>query len=311
VLLANYADNSLIRNYVALESAKVLDNMDCYASQYPVDLFINGEYMGVYSLGEQIEVGSSRVELHSNAKSVDTGFFLEIGGTHESDGENSFSTRYMQYIKVLNPKGTSFTEKHKTYIENYFSLADEAVRKTNGYEDFIDIDSLIDWLILTELSFNSDGAMRRSVYMKKDHGGKIEMGPVWDFDIAYGNSETDYENYNAWCCLATDHNYVYENWICALMEDEEFVELLRNRWNEIKNKLYQASMNAFDNGSAMVAPSAAANFEKWNTLGNKVTLQPEFMEQYDTYEKQTEYLKSFIENRFNWIDKQLNGEKAD
>ncbi len=311
VLLANYADNSLIRNYVGLESAKVLDNMDCYASQYPVDVFINGEYAGVYSIGEQIEVAPSRVELEVNAKSVDTGFFFEIGGTYEEDGENSFSTRYMKYVDVLSPKGASFTEKHKTYIENYFALADETVRKASGYEDFIDVDALIDWLILTELSFNSDGAMRRSVYMKKDHGGKIEMGPMWDFDIAYGNSETDYENYSAWCCLATEYDYVSENWICALMEDEEFVDTFRTRWNEVKDKLYSLSMDAVDNASQLVAPSAKYNFEKWRTLGEKVTLQPDFMAQYDTYEKHIEYLKSFIENRFNWIDQQLNGEITD
>lgn len=311
VLLANYADNSLIRNYVALESAKVLDNMDCYASQYPVDVFINGEYAGVYSLGEQIEVAPSRVELVSNAKSVDTGFFFEIGGTYEEDGENSFSTRYMKYVDVVSPKGESFTEKHKTYIENYFALADETVRKTSGYEDFIDVDALIDWLILTELSFNSDGAMRRSVYMKKDHGGKIKMGPMWDFDIAYGNSETDYENYSAWCCLATEFDYVSENWICALMEDEEFVALFRNRWNDVKDKLYSSSIDAVNNASDLVAPSAKYNFEKWRTLGERVTLQPDFMAEYDTYEKQIEYLKSFIENRFNWIDGQLNGEVTD
>ncbi|MBR4071295.1 MAG: CotH kinase family protein, partial [Clostridia bacterium] len=82
VLLANYADQSLIRNYVALESAKILDNMDCYATQYPVDVFLNGEYVGVYSLGEQIEVSESRAELLSDSRSVDTGFFLEIGGTY-------------------------------------------------------------------------------------------------------------------------------------------------------------------------------------------------------------------------------------
>ncbi len=306
VLLANYADNSLIRNYVALESAKVLDNMDCYATQYPVDVFLNGEYIGVYSLGEQIEVADSRAQLISNAKSVDTGFFFEIGGTYIEDGESSFSTAFMKCIEILEPEGSSFTEKQKTYIKNYFKLADETIRKANGYEDFIDIESLIDWLIMTEISFNSDGAMRRSVYMKKDHGGKIKMGPVWDFDIAYGNSETDFENYNAWCCLATEYNYVDYNWICTLMEDEDFVEMLRVRWNQVKVKLYTTSIEAVEKGSSLVAPSAVCNFERWNTLGQKVTLQPDFMTEYDTYEKQIAYLKAFINNRFRWIDEQLN-----
>ena len=311
VLLANYADKSLIRNYVALESAKVLSNMDCYATQYPVDLFVNGEYMGVYTLGEQIEAADNRVDILQNAVSVDTGFFFEIGGTYEPDGANSFSTRYMNCIEVLEPSGSSFTEKHKTYIKNYFSLADEAVRTHNGYEDFIDIDSLIDWFILTELSYNSDGAMRRSVFMKKDHGGKIEFGPVWDFDIAYGNREPDYENYEAWCCLSTEHGYVPENWMCSLMQDEYFVSRLAKRWNEVKNELYFCSMNAIDHGSGLVSNSAEANFEKWDILASKVTLQPDFMILNYTYEKQIQYLRDFITNRFEWIDGQLNSEKSE
>jgi len=309
VLLANYADKSLMRNYVALESAKVLTNMDCYATQYPVDVFLNGKYAGVYSLGEQIEADGDRVSIHQNATSIDTGFFLEIGGTYVSDGPNSFSTDYMSCVEILEPSGASLTEKHKAYITGYFSAADKAVGSLNGYENFIDVDSLIDWLILTELSFNSDGAMRRSVFMKKDHDGMIKLGPVWDFDIAYGNSETDYENYEAWCCTATDMGYVYENWICRLMKDDAFVQRLAERWNEIKDSLYECSMDTIDYGYNMIAPSADANFERWDILTSKVTLQPDFMLLYNTYEKQVDYLRDFITKRFQWIDGQLNPEE--
>ncbi len=306
VLLANYNDKSLIRNYVALEAARFLDNMDCYATQYPVDVFLNGEYIGVYSLGEQIEVGDNRVSLQTDATDVDTGFFFEIGGVQEFDGPNSFSTRYMECVEILEPSGDSLTDKHKTYIVNYMERVDSAVRKLKGYEDYIDIDSLIDWFILTELSFNSDGAMRRSVFFKKDHGGKLVMGPMWDFDIAFGNSNTDFENYSAWCCLATDYNYVYENWMCRLMEDEAFVERLRLRWNEIKEELLEAMLGAVDYGEMICAHSAKANFKVWDILDRQVAIQPYFMVQYNTYEAQVQYLRDFICRRAEWIDSQLN-----
>lgn len=311
VLLANYSDKSLIRNYVALEMAKALDNMDCYATQYPVDVFLGGEYVGVYTLGEKIEEGKERVKVFEDATSVDTGFFMELG-VYEEDEVNSvncFSTEYMSYVYIHEPGENKLTEKHETYIKNYMTMADFAVKNLNGYDSFIDVDSLIDWLIMTEVAYNSDGAMRRSVFFKKDHDGKIEMGPMWDFDIAFGNSYTDYDNYEAWACLSTEFGYVYENWICRLMEDEDFVSRLRHRWNEIKFSLEKSAMSAINYGYEITAPSTADNFKKWDILSVPVTIQPEYMAEYDTYEKQIEYLRDFILKRMEWIDKQLNGEK--
>ncbi|MBQ7836694.1 MAG: CotH kinase family protein [Clostridia bacterium] len=306
VLLANYNDKSLIRNYVALEAAKVLDNMDCYASQYPVDVFVCGEYMGVYTLGEQIEVGDGRVSIHSDATDVDTGYFLEVGGKAEFDGENTFSTEYMDCVEILEPSEGALTDKNKTYIVNYMKMADDAVRNLKGYEDYIDVDSLIDWYILTELSFNSDGAMRRSVFLIKDHGGKLRMGPVWDYDLAFGNNGCDYNNYSSWCCLATDYGYVAENWMCRLMEDEAFIERLRERWNEVKVPLRENILASIELASSAVAHSAAENFTRWDILSSAVGMQPAFMAEYDTYESQVQYLSEFVLERMNWIDSQLN-----
>ncbi len=308
VLLANYTDKALVRNTVALEAAKTLDNIECYATQYPVDVFFGGEYVGVYTIGEQIEVDDGRVHLVSDATDVDTGFFLEVGGVAEVDSDISFSTRYLTCVEILEPHDGSLTDKHKTYIKNYMKMADEAVSTLNGYEDYIDIDSLIDWFILTEISFNSDGAMRRSVFMKKDHGGKIEMCSVWDYDIAFGNAETDYRNYEAWCCLATEYRYVRENWMCHLMEDKEFVERLRLRWNEVKDELREVYMTSIDEAVGKIGISAEVNFKVWDIMDVQVAVQPQFMLDYNTYDLQVQYLRDFINARMDWIDSQLNTE---
>lgn len=309
VLLANYNDKALMRNYVALEAAKALDNMDCYATQYPVDVFLNGEYLGVYSLGEQIETGDERINLQENASSAGTGFLLEIGGSEDLNSETSFTTQFMSRVEIVEPSSALDFSIYKQYLQKYFDLADGAVSVKNGYDKFIDVDSLIDWFIITEISFNSDGAMRRSVFMTKQPGEKIKMGPVWDYDIAFGNSNTDFLNYEAWCCLATEYNYVYNNWMCILMEDEAFVERLRTRYNEIKDELYDCFMDSIDYAEEHIAPSADANFEKWDILPYQVGLEPYFVTEYDTYEKQVQFLRDFIKMRMDWIDLQLNGEE--
>ena len=307
VLLANYNDKTLIRNYIALEMAKFMDNMDCYATQYPVDVFVDGKYAGVYTLGEEIEAGDGRVEIKSDATSMDTGYLLELGGSDEGDAANVFSTYLMQSVEILEPDENTVSDKYVTYISNYVSAADDAVRSGEGYEDYIDVDSLIDWLIVTELSFNSDGAMRRSVFLKKDAGGKLEMASMWDFDIAFGNSNTDFINYHAWACLATDYGYVRDNWICYLMRDEEFVSRLRDRWNLVKEPLYKLTCEKLEYAYGITKTSAEANFEVWDILGYPVAIQPYYIGWYNTYDEQVDFLRDFINHRFSFIEAELNG----
>lgn len=301
VLLANYNDKTLIRNYIALEMAKFMDNMDCYATQIPVDVFMDGKYIGVYSLGEEIEAGDGRIEVKTDATSVDTGYIIEVG----SDKENTFSTDLIISAEVLKPDNP--TEEELEYIYDYFARADHAIKTEHGYEIYIDVDSLIDWLIITELSFNSDGAMRRSVFMKKDAGEKLEMAAMWDFDIAFGNSNTDFLNYREWATLATRYGYVRDNWICYLMKNEYFVSRLRDRWNEIKEPLYNFTCQRLDYAYSITKVSAEENFKVWDILWYPVGIEPYYIGWYHTYDEQVDFLRDFIDYRFSFLEKELNG----
>ena len=307
VLLANYNDKALIRNYVALEMAKTLDNMDCYATQYPVDVFLNGKYVGVYTLGEQIEEGDERIEIGVNATTTDTGYLLEVGGEALDGDEISFSCELLPNVQIIEPRAETVEDSHIVFIHNYIDMIDRAVMNGEGYENLIDVDSLIDWFILTELSFNSDGAMRRSVFLKKNPGEKLEIASVWDYDIAFGNSNTDFLNYHSWACLATDYGYVTYNWLSYLMKDEDFVNRLRDRFNEVKDELYAVAMEKIDYGYEICAVSAEENFQVWDILNMQVAIEPYYVVRYNTYEKQMEFLREFIKFRFDWIDEQLNG----
>lgn len=305
VLLANYNDKTLIRNYLALEMAKFMDNMDCYATQYPVDVFMDGKYIGVYSLGEEIEEGDGRIEIKKDAASDDCGYLFELGGNAED--ENVFSTDLMICAEILSPDSDILTDAQLKYIYDYVAAADHAVKTEHGYENYIDVDALIDWLIVTELSFNSDGAMRRSVFVKKDAGGKLEMAAMWDFDIAFGNSNTDFMNYYEWATLATRYGYVHDNWICYLMKDEHFVKRLKERWNEIKEPLYEFTMQRLDYACDITKVSAEENFKVWDILWYPVGIEPYYIGWYNTYDEQVEFLRDFIDHRFSFLESELNG----
>ena len=303
VLLANFADKSLIRNYVALECAKVLDNMDCYATQYPVDVYINGEYAGIYTLGQQVEKGQDRLYIQEDAGNVNTGFLLELGVSHES-GHPVFSSSILRNVGVLEPANAD--EQTLTYIQNYINVTDNAVKLMDHYENYIDVPSLIDWFIMTELSYNADSCFRRSVFMTKGAGQKLKMSQVWDFDLAFGNSVADQQRYEEWACLTDDGGYVHYNWMCQLMRNDTFVAQLRERWNQVKDELLETAMASLEEGYRLTAPSADDNFALWDILFARVGMQPEAVVLCYTHERQVEYLRTFIETRWNWMDQELN-----
>lgn len=304
VLLANFADKALIRNYVALESAKVLDGLDCYATEYPVDVFVNGEYVGVYTMGEKVEVGEGRAYIKEDGSSVDCGYLLELNGgeSRHEDEMDIIRECSVGPIKIVYP-GARLTDKQAEYIKNYFILADTAVTKRRGAGEYVDLRSLADLILLNELTYNSDGCFRRSLFFAKDSGEPLRVSQVWDFDLAFGNSYAD-GSYEEWACLA-ENGYVNTSWTKELMNDKEFIEILRQRWAENKDALLAAATEAVDYGEYLVAPSAEANFDRWDIMYLRVAMQPEVCFQYHTFEDQVKYLKDFIEARWQWIDSQL------
>ena len=306
VLLANYVDRSLIQNYVAMEMGKVMTNIPYHSSQYPVDVFVNGTYRGVYTFGEQLEVKKERINLEESYSELDTDYLIEIGGNDDGDvlGRDYFHSYLLKYVKIKHPETVKMTQEQIDYLIAYVNKADLAVISLKNYEDYIDVDSLIDWVIIHELTYNLDCCFRRSCYLIKEKGGKLKMGPIWDFDLGFGS----YRRYTEdnWATVGSEGGYVWTSWMNYLMKDEAFMKRFAARWNEIKKPLINCALTSVETMSELVKPSAEMNFEVWDILGKAVTSQPTSHKKYDTYEKMIGRLEDFLAKRYNWIDKQLN-----
>lgn len=311
VLLANYVDKSLIRNTVAFDMSRCLDGMDWAPAQYPVDLFINGVYRGVYSIGEQIEIDEGRVDIDKGSAQNDTGFILEVGGADDPDmksGVDYFSLPSdKKAVAFKDPDGGELTAGQRKFIVSYVKKADAAIVLGKNYEDYIDVDSFCDWIIIHELTYNLDSCFRRSCYITKDKGGKLKMGPVWDFDLAFGNFSMDNPSYNDWATVGKKDKdaYITENWCTYLMADKSFRSRLRSRWFEVRDELLSTAMKSIDNNSKKIARSQQENFKLWNIWGKRVGYQPKVKLNYESYELQIKYLRDFISNRAKWIDKNI------
>lgn len=313
ILLSNYCDKTLLRNTVAYRMGRLLDGLSWTPTQYPADLFVNGEYRGVYSIGEHMEVAKSRVDIDENSPDEDTGYLLEIGGSKSGDvaGVDYFSSEMglAKFIVIKSPEKNAITAEQRAFIEDYVNRAERAIVSGEGYEEYIDTDSFCDWIIIHELCYNLDSCFRRSCFMTKDKGGKLKMGPIWDFDLAFGNYVIDNPSYDDWATVGSgssyNDSYVITNWCNYLLNNSRFRSKLRERWSEMRDDLLSEAMSCIDLYSKKLNRSQKENFELWQIMGIKVGYQSSQAASYDTYDSQIKYLKDFLNTRAEWIDKNI------
>ena len=130
------------------------------------------------------------------------------------------------------------------------------------------------------------------------------MGPTWDFDLSFGNYTKDY-SYDSW--FTCEGETLGTTWTSYLYQDPEFNKKYKDRWNEVKKELKETALSAVEGGKNSIYASQKYNFKKWNKLlGNKTTLQPEHMRGYKTFDEHIAYLISFINNRYEWLDRAIN-----
>jgi hypothetical protein len=142
---------------------------------------------------------------------------------------------------------------------------------------------------------NVDGQSYSSIFYYKDINGKLGMGPVWDFDIAAGNSnDGDMANPTGWWIKDSE-------WFYRLYQDPAFKTRVRDRWEKLKPSLPAILLNIEEN-AADLHLSQKRNFATWDILNTYVWPNAEVA---GTYLGEVEYLKSWLELRINWMDLNL------
>lgn len=310
-LVSAYPDKTLIRNTVASSMASLMEHLEYTPVQALVDVFLNGEYIGVYTLSEKIEFGGGKLDYDTSSED-DTSYLCEVGWDYNDDmvyGKNYFDTSYIERIVIKEPEITEKYSSQVKFLMNYLKKTEAAIEALDGYEEYIDVDSLIDWMIILELTNNTESAFYRSCYFYKPAGGKLKFGPVWDFDMAFGNHRMDNPAYDTFVSVDTPHPYLGVDgttWLTLLMKDESFVQRLKTRWNEKKDELLSTALQEVQTQSALVQRSQVQNFRVWDIMNSQVGESRVNYKVYNTYELQVQYLTDFINTRRNWMDGKLS-----
>lgn len=308
VLVSNYYDKTLLRNVVAHSMAQQMDHLYYTPTHILVDFFLNGKYMGVYAIADKIEESNSKVDVYNGTNPEEPGFMIEIGWDYSQPyvrDRDYFDTELLIRLFVKEPEITAQNTPELLYIKDYLKKTEDAILAGEGYEEYIDVDNMVDWFIITELTNNTEMAFYRSCYLYKPEGGRITMGPVWDFDMAFGNHEGDISNYDGWASAEATYSYVNDTWTTYLIKDPKFMDKVRARWLEVRDRLLETAKNTIDTQYALVKESADLNFKLWNIIDQKVGLGRVDHKKYNTYELQIEFLREFIIKRAAWIDKRL------
>ncbi|MCR9253531.1 MAG: CotH kinase family protein, partial [bacterium] len=227
--------------------------MGHYASNWRyVELVINGEYRGLYILTEKIKRDQNRVDI-SKLKEDDLsgdqltgGYILRIDWLDDPEGfESQYNSQGGEpmLFQWYYPRARDIKPEQAEYIENWIGNFEDALfsstyRNENGerYTDLIDLDSFVDFLLINELSKNSDG-YKLSSYIHKDRdskGGKLVAGPIWDFDQTYGVSEVcSNSDYTGWTYLQNQEDCEdlesMPMWWQRMMNDSHFQNRMRCR----------------------------------------------------------------------------------
>lgn len=312
VLLANYADKSLLRNAITFEMSQFMKlPFSCHYQL--VDVYINGQYEGNYTLTDHVQVADTRIaaeELETTDTSLPTisgGYFLEINGTSMYEPVYFVTTHKGIPITVKSPDEETINNQQLEYIKNYINAFEETLFSNNykdptlGYRKYVDMASLVNWYIGCELSANPD-SFWSTYFVKRRNDDKIYFGPLWDYDIAYNNdnrlTKVPYRH-------MTEIGFGLKPWIQRLLTDENFRIAVRDRWNELKNQGFKSHiLHKLDQRINEIEASQRKNFERWDILDKVVYNE---IGTRGTYQNEANYLREFIEHRFEWLDVEFNG----
>ena len=311
VFLANYADKTLIRNAVAFEIGKQL-GMDYTPPARFGDVYLNGDFIGNYTITDQLEVTTSRVPAEkqdstmTSLPDISGGYLLEIDGMLDTIADPV----YLKTPKGLNaiikyPKDDEINSQQKNYISDFVKgfettlFSADYLDGSKGYRNMVDTTAIVNWYLACELTGNSD-SFWSSYFFKRRNVDKLVFGPLWDFDIAFDNDNR----------LGDDSQKLMRNvawdpkiWINQFATDPWFLKKVYARFLEVKaSGLLQHLQDFVDQKAIELNSSQQKNFQRWNILNNVIYLE---LAARGTYTAEISFLKNYLTTRFAYLETAL------
>ena len=297
LFLAEYSDKTMLRNKITFEMG-YLSNLDWTPQSKFAEVYINDKYNGTYHITQKVEESDNRVPLG------DTGYLLELDQLDSLDPDDVYFTSAVTsefIINVKEPSLDSDSAEH-LYIKELINefentmFGSSFLSATEGYAKYIDVDSFVDWFLISEITKNADSRNFSSIFLNVMPGGKIKMGPLWDFDVSFGNMDLgNLSHAEGWWVK-------YHPWYDRLFQDPAFVEKVKTRFAYFKSN-QDFILSKIDIYAEQLQWAQQENDSKWQTIGQYVWLNPIV---FDTYQEEVDHMKAWYIGRMVWLDGALS-----
>lgn len=293
ILLADYNDRSLLRTAYMCAVSKAV-GMEYTINYKHVNLYLNGEYKGIYLLTDKVENSNNRIQIE------DDGFIIE--------DDNYYKKEPLYFVTNLLNRGFSFkypdaddgeiviNDDNYNYITTYMDNLEESLIKLEQNPDnteflnFIDLSSNAKYYVAAQVIATLDP---NNYYVLPSKTSKLKRLPMWDPEWSLGLWPT-----KAWgdapSSMTTSNYWSTKGYFKYLVLSPIFKAEVKKEWQLFMNNITQVTeeINAV---SALISQAQEYNFNKWpNTIPLNV--------RFDSWQEEVEYTNGFYEDRIEWLN---------
>ena len=314
VLLANAFDKTMVRNAIAFAIGEQVGLE--YTSKFQfVNLYFNGQYQGMYLLCEQTQTGKTRVNVEEDETGkLDTGYLVEFAGNGDPDEDRSFTINEVPeedlakgvtdnwrkdtikaYLKT--PELEFCSDAQVEFISDYVNDVNYAILTQNweSFNELCDVESFAKYFVTSTILNNGDGGYQVYMY-KKENGGKLYAGPLWDFDQSSGATIQCGDTYDKWYTGST------HPWFDSFINWPEFMELAKSIYLEN----YGGIQDILNYYTTDFYPQNAYDFHandlQWDSVESDYWRITETIKKLKSYSSNFSNLAMWFKNRTAWLD---------
>lgn len=314
VLNGPFLDRSLLRNYLALNVAGEI--MEYAPNARYCELFVNGEYQGLYLIMESISKGDGRINIKTPEKNSSiTDYIVLFDRVGKGDRQLNNYTYYtyrsgISALDVRYPGLNQITEGRMGYIRQDISRLEKVlysydlIDEGKGYTQYIDLNAFAEYFIINEFFRNVD-AGRFSTFYYKDARGKLKPC-VWDFNNGCNN-------YIDYIWNEAGFSLINAPWFDALIKDEEFVTAVVTKYKQLRRSVLSEGylLNYIDETNRWLGDAVSRNYDVWGYVFdlsnyNGMNYLTPVERNVTSHEQAVQQLKGFLVARGNWLDEHID-----
>ncbi|MBR5674653.1 MAG: CotH kinase family protein [Muribaculaceae bacterium] len=265
-------------------------------AQEPVEVVLNGIYIGLYFITEKIRVSTYRVNIteqengETDENLITGGWLIEIDG-HADENQFFIQESNGNVLPVKYHSPDSLSDAQMDYIYNLISQTDKAIYEGTDceWEKYIDLDTLACFYIVNEVVDDIE-SFKGSLFLHKHRGDstKLLFGPVWDFGCAFGHPEQEEP-----CFLYENVDEIFKpHWLEKMVQSDKFQEVVRNHWRDFYPSQIETIENYIDSIINRISSASKADRMRWPG------------QYWESLDFQNEYFKMRMREKVNFLNDQ-------